>query len=287
MARHHKLQKTSKHKKIKAIDPFYSGPRRDILFKDRKYSNKPPSDLTGQEIPRKVREMMKAKEQLKNKTPAQKSRSSARREGSQIWTQDTTAAQVPVFKKGKYEGISHFYRRMDKAAQESITKAELESQFDVKFERTGKNKLTLTNQKDPVLETEDGEKAEVVKSTKTKRRKEKLMQKMEERTAFERDEFDEFHDDIKFGEVVEAPPQINAAPRKAPEVKKAGDKRLLLIEALKPAPEPEAEKPRSLFDELPTLDTATVRALRREEARSRAVDTYRKLKKFKNNKKKA
>lgn len=61
---------------------------------------------------------------------------------------------APEFKQGKYETLSHFYRRMDKAAQEAIMKAELEVQFDVNFERKGRNKLVVSKTRDPVEEDE-------------------------------------------------------------------------------------------------------------------------------------
>jgi hypothetical protein len=90
--------------------------------------------------------MMKAKEAIrKEKVGGETSRSRNKYAGLQ---KDKDV--VPEFKRGKYETQLHFYRRMDKAAQESITKAELEVQFDVNFERQGKNKLVVSTRKDPL-----------------------------------------------------------------------------------------------------------------------------------------
>ena len=64
----------------------------------------------------------------------------------------------------------------------------------------------------------------------------------------------------------------------------AGGKRLLCTEVFRPVIQTIPEK-RSLFDKLPELDhldTSAVQALRQEEARRRAVDTYRKMKKSHN-----
>lgn len=206
------------------------------------------------------------------------------------------------FKQGKYETQLHFFRRMDKTAQEAITKAELEVQFDVKFERQGKNKLIVSKTTDPLA----GHKATKSKiepevnrryilngggairhqiepifslnlkridifccCSKSQKRKEKLHEKVKQKKAYNRDEFAEMHgkswlrvfceefsawlkassgillstdfavpgvsfdffrfvgtvfvfqiaDTVEFGEVVMAPPQMNAAPRKAPRVK--------------------------------------------------------------------
>ena len=103
---------------------------------------------------------MKAKEQLKSSEGGD-----TRRSVQKVNSHTSRNPAAPVFKKGKYESVASFYRRMDKAAQESITKAELETQFDVKFERSGKNKLTLSSQTDPVLDLDGDAKPETTKTT--------------------------------------------------------------------------------------------------------------------------
>ena len=108
-----------------------------------------------------------------------------------------------------------------------------------------------------------------------------------------------------------APPQLNAAPRKAPKVKvqkkisfrskvrcnrvwrntqgtifssffqAAGDKKLLLLAQLYPEAEVEEQpEKKSLFADLPAAVTATsIAAARQEVSRQNAVDAYRLLKK--------
>lgn len=116
-------------------------------------ANQPPPTTDGsQEIPYKLRVIMEAKKQqdLEKKSPA-------KRKKKPTIINKAGMAQHPEFKQGKYETLPHFYRRMDKAAQEAITKAELEVQFDVEFEKQGKNKLVISKKKDPVKEKNNTE----------------------------------------------------------------------------------------------------------------------------------
>ncbi|OQV23838.1 hypothetical protein BV898_02188 [Hypsibius exemplaris] len=285
---HRRTQKTSKHKKIKACDPFYSGPRKDHVFKADKNANKAPTGAVGeQEVPRKLRELIKAKDAMKNApAPARTNgrRAQAKNRNKYAALQQASKAGGPVteFKQGKYESQLGFFRRMDKTAQEAITKAELEVQFDVNFERQGKRKLIVSKNKDPLAvhkPTKTPMEPEVTRS-KSQKRREKLHQKVQDRKAYERDEFAEMHDEVQFGEVVMAPPQMNSAPRKAPKVKAAGDKKLILLTKLHPDVEEAEPEKRSLFaDLLPDVNAESIAAARQEVKRQHAVNAYRQMKK--------
>lgn len=109
-------------------------------------ANKEPEE---QKIPRKLLEIMKYKEQEKTSSSISKKAKSRNK-----FAQSGMTTQVQ-FKQGKFETIAHFCKRMDKAAHEAITKAELEVQFDVKFERQGKNKLVVSTEGDPVNQMKD------------------------------------------------------------------------------------------------------------------------------------
>ena len=122
-------------------------------FRANKYANKAPTGAAGQqEIPRKLRELMEAKEALKSAPSAKRNRNAPRNRNkyADLAESGKEKTGAPRFKQGKYETQLSFFRRMDKTAQEAITKAELEMQFDVNFEKQGKNKLVISTRKDPL-----------------------------------------------------------------------------------------------------------------------------------------
>ncbi|XP_055342924.1 coiled-coil domain-containing protein 137-like [Paramacrobiotus metropolitanus] len=262
--RHHRTQKSSKHKKIKAIDPFYSGPRRQIMFKADKNANKPPSLGAGvQEVPRRLRDIVRGTADSNKQKPQKRK------------AKGLLMHQRPDFKQGKYETLTNFYRRMDKAASDAITKAELEMQFDVHFDKKGKNKLTIAKKKDPVTSE-----VPAPKVSKSQKRKLKLQRKVEEKMAEDVDEFAEMADTFTFGEVVDAPPDIKAAPHKAPERKKGGKKNLLLLKSVSGSsgvhPNPDN------FNSSSKTTTQSISSARQEQLRQESVQAYRQLKKQRN-----
>ncbi|XP_050392088.1 coiled-coil domain-containing protein 137 [Patella vulgata] len=230
--------KSIKHKKLKSVDPFYHGERKDMLFagKDQK-----PTSLE-QEIPRKaleVLELMKQTEQVKKgrKRQKQKNKNKNKLKNSVICEEnkhkqirDVPQLEVEESKSNMFvqrpgESDKRFLHRLNEESKKAMLMAKLADKWDAE-----------------VVETEDGEyklKKEKKPSEKKRRReaqkKEKKMLKKEEKLIDGYQDFKTFEDRVEFGEIVHAPPSLSALPRKANREeggRKPGAKSLILKDIL-------------------------------------------------------
>ncbi|ESO93383.1 hypothetical protein LOTGIDRAFT_232784 [Lottia gigantea] len=223
-----KPQKSKKHKKLKAVDPFYHGERKDKLFKG---INQKPQSLE-QEVPKKaleVLELMKETKKMKKKKKKAKHQVSMKpeefRKTVNNSNNDNNLGISNALKQQPGETDRRFLHRLNEESKKAMLMAKLADKWDA-----------------DVVETEDGEfkiKKEKKPSEKKKRRaaekREEKRQKRDEKFIDDYQEFKTFEDHVEFGEVVHAPPSLSSLPRKANKdngARKPGSKSLILKDIL-------------------------------------------------------
>ncbi|XP_069511237.1 coiled-coil domain-containing protein 137 [Ambystoma mexicanum] len=221
----------------------------------RKKVNAKPKNLDDQEIPFKLREIMKLQKEMSQPKKKRKRKAENKYKASQrpeVPFQPLNI-MVPKFKKKKTESVHHFIQHMDNVA---------------------KHVMFLTNNQ-PVREPEKLEPLEE-ESAKTKpkkefdRRREVKMLKKKAGKKVDQLEKEMFQDRVQFGEVAMEPPTFTVKPRKGVDNVKPGERQLLL---------------KNLFNKgndttpkikLPPASLARQRII--EEERERVVQAYRALK---------
>ncbi|XP_075999367.1 coiled-coil domain-containing protein 137 [Genypterus blacodes] len=244
--------KQNKHKEAgKQADKAGQHPSDKKLKRDGKVKKAKEDHLN--DIPFRLREIMKSKERMKMGNKAKKLKKAIISKNEQ--TQDGDIA-VPHFKRKKQESASAYIRRMENEAQ---------------------HVLFLTNnqvERRPELKAEKQEKpADKGKSEKRKEydkvRLQKLQQKKLDRQVAELEK-EMFVDHIPFGEVSMAPPSLSVKPRKSMLKPETGGTKDLLLNSLLGHTSASA-----------TAKPSMARQRIVEEERVRAVEAYRLLKKQK------
>jgi len=247
--RHRKIESSKRHKKVKAVDPFYDGHRKKLLDKDAGLVNRAPKDIHGQEIPRKMKEMMEMSEKIAKGVLPVKRKRKKRRKGLEIEIKgdDFGVMQpgmkrplkpAPTFKMKPHETEYTFLARVGRIAHEVVERTKLESKLDVDITRKESGEIQVTKQNDidgelrKELNIEDDKKSGRKKSEKHIKRRIKEKEKKEKKKEDKIDEFKVINnDEIPFGEVVTQPPNLNFYPKNAPE-KNTGYKSLILNKML-------------------------------------------------------
>ncbi|KAK7167247.1 hypothetical protein R3I94_001593 [Phoxinus phoxinus] len=201
----------------------------------------PASDDHLQQIPRRLRDIMKSKETMK-----QGSKKRGKASKPKLLSGDIP---VPHFRRGRHESEKAYINRMTQETE---------------------HVLFLTNnqlERQPEVELKEEEKTEEKKSpkknwlNKEKRRHQRKKLNQQE----EREEEEMFKDEVAFGEVVMAPPLLSVKPRKA-TVKPQGAPKVLLLNSLLGHSPVSVVKP------------SMARKRMMEEERERAVQLYRQMK---------
>ncbi|ROL51133.1 Coiled-coil domain-containing protein 137 [Anabarilius grahami] len=208
--------------------------------KSKKHAD-PASDDHLQQIPRRLREIMKSKEMMNQGFQKKKKASKP-----EMVTGDIP---IPHFRRGRQESEKAYISRMNQETEHVLflTNNQLERQPEVelkKEEKTEKKKSTKKNW---------------LNKGKLRQQKKKLNQQEE------REEEDMFKDEVPFGEVAMAPPSLSVKPRKATIKPQGASKGLLL---------------NSLLGHSPVSVTKPSMARKRimEEERERVVQLYRQMK---------
>ncbi|XP_077109502.1 coiled-coil domain-containing protein 137 isoform X2 [Ranitomeya variabilis] len=223
---------------------------------EKKKTNSKPKDLDTQEIPFKLREIMRSRMEMNN--PKKKKKKPAKKQGPDN-EELQTDIKVPKFKRKIHEPVYAYLERMDRETQHVI--------------------FLSKNQPDRMPETEVNEKGkpvtEVAKKEKSQKKKDfdrrrldKFLKRKEDKKET-RLEKDIFTDTVMFGEVVTEPPTLTVKPRKSADKTKPGEKKLLL---------------KSLLDKASTSSPPVISMARKrllEDERERVVQAYRDLKKKK------
>ncbi|XP_022313202.2 coiled-coil domain-containing protein 137-like isoform X1 [Crassostrea virginica] len=215
-----KLQRSKKNKKLKIVEADYSNESRKK--NSRKDANLAPTS-DDQCIPNKVKEIMK----YKGKTPKQLQREhiteNNRKAKKQVYMErgmTRPMAEAPKFLQGKREKKKDFMKRVEVETRKILHRHQLSQKFKVDMDAL-----------------EAGEIKRHKKKMKEKQ-KERLLQKKQKKSGKKIrnvDEFKDYEDKVKFGEVVYEPPSLTALPRKAIKeetVPRPGKKSLLLKEIL-------------------------------------------------------
>ncbi|XP_041078225.1 coiled-coil domain-containing protein 137 isoform X2 [Polyodon spathula] len=258
-----------KHRKIKAVDPFYHGPRKDQLQgKGKKSDVKPHSMDNLEHIPFRLREIMRSKERMKKQqnkkmtavasslTPTPTHKPAPTPKPSPKPASDAVQLQadipVPRFRKRRQESEAAFMNRMDRETQHVMFLT--------------KNQLIREPEREQPLEKGKSEN----KKEYDRSRLNRLLKKKEDRKEL-REEKEKFIDTVKFGDVAMAPPTLTVKPRKA-QTRTEGRMKGLLLTSLMGTPVAAATG---------SVKSSMARQRMMLEERERVVKAYRDLKKIK------
>uniref|UniRef100_A0A667HME0 Coiled-coil domain containing 137 n=1 Tax=Lynx canadensis TaxID=61383 RepID=A0A667HME0_LYNCA len=234
----------------------WPGPR----SKEKKKVNCKPPNQDEQEIPFRLREIMRSRQEMKNPISNKK----RKKEAEPWWTslsaqmafrktleKEAKGAEpdiaVPKFKQRKWESDGAYIQRMEQEAQHVLF--------------LSKNQVARQPEVQVAPKKEKSER----KKAFQKRRLDRVRQRREEKAA-ERLEQELLRDTVKFGEVALQPPELTAQPRMSKGGGQPGKKSLMLRMLLSPGG---VSQP---------LTASLARQRIVGEERERAVQAYRALK---------
>uniref|UniRef100_A0A8C6MMX1 Coiled-coil domain containing 137 n=1 Tax=Moschus moschiferus TaxID=68415 RepID=A0A8C6MMX1_MOSMO len=230
-----------------------SAPRPGPRSKEKKKVNCKPKNQDEQEIPFKLREIMRSRQEMKNPISNKKRKKEAQAAFSKTLEKEAKGVEpdiaVPKFKQRKWESDRAYVRRMEQEAQHVL--------FLSKNQAIRQPEVQAAPRK---------EKSERKKAFQ-KRRLDRARQRREEKAA-ERLEQELLQDTVKFGEVALQPPELTAKPRMSVSRDQPGKKSLMLKKLLSPG---SVSQP---------LTTSLARQRIVAEERERAVNAYRALKRL-------
>ncbi|KAG5279784.1 hypothetical protein AALO_G00081560 [Alosa alosa] len=217
--------------------------------KKPKYNDKPNQNEHLEQIPFRLREIIKSKERMKMGAKQLK-----KIKKSLVPKPQDGDIPIPEFRRKQSESETSFLKRMARETDHVmfLTKNQLE--------------------REPELElSEQEQKAGKRKSEKKKEHGQNRLQRLHQKKLdrqVQREEKERFEDKVEFGEVAMAPPTLSAKPRKAPNKSTGASKGLLLNSLLGHTP-------------VSVVNPSMARQRIMEEERVRVVEAYRHLKKQK------
>ncbi|KOC69361.1 Coiled-coil domain-containing protein 137 [Habropoda laboriosa] len=246
-----------KHRGVK--DPLQQQAKRQAELENK--INAPPKDPVDQPIPKSLERIVKLKDAIKsgkvvrvNRTKRKKRKDAlicvGRGNPKPLHPKAKPDKVVPIFEQRPGENEEKFMRRVNRETQAFINETAFENKYGVQVNRnleTGRveglskcditefDKIQRVNAKHRNIKKKKKKTTEEPKMTKAEKRKEKLKLKKQKQLEEKIDDFDSFKDQVKFGEVVHEPPQLQVRPRKAETIStsKPGKKELLLHSVLK------------------------------------------------------
>jgi Txe/YoeB family toxin of Txe-Axe toxin-antitoxin module len=202
-----KPQKSRKHKKMKAIDPFYTGDRPSD--RNAYKFDLAPRHGDEQELSRSVREIIQLKTIAKSGNRRQRKRASGSG-GEDINTNEKLGViergvtrpfkSSPEFKQQRGESQAAFLRRIDEETRAVIQKAK----FDDKYH--------MDSDSEPEQTTEASRNDKKMK--RLKRKREKLAEHRRRKKEDKFGDFEQLKDKVQFGEVAMQPPMLTARPKR-------------------------------------------------------------------------
>ncbi|NXF66951.1 CC137 protein, partial [Ciccaba nigrolineata] len=212
--------------------------------KERKVDNMKPKHPDEQEIPFRLRELIRSREAMKRPNSGKKRAAEKKQQPKSQGPKAQGDIPVPKFKRGKGESERSYVCRMEQEVQRLLflTKNQLQREPEKQAPEKSKRKKEFQNKK---LE-------------KARKKKEEKKEAMLEKSLFQ--------DTVAFGEVVTQPPTITSRPRGRGPAEQAGRKQLLLTSRL------------GRSQASPVSPAAPVSMARRrivEEERARVVQAYR------------
>ncbi|XP_072098552.1 coiled-coil domain-containing protein 137-like [Mobula birostris] len=256
--------------KVQRAKPGSSGLRDRQQRRDSKprKSNMKPKNIDEQEIPFKLREIMRSKEELKRKMKKRKPKPEKPKRTSALGGSDPHGdVRVPKFKRKKRESVKNYIQRMEQEAKHVIFMSENQLPRYPEMEDKGKEKDSHVKSKSERKKESD------------KKRLRRLVGKKIERKMMKQEK-EMFTDIVPFGEVAMQPPTLTAKPRKSQTTDKPGGRQLLLKSLIGDSKcGSERTKVISPDVELPRMSMARQRIMLEE--RERVIKAYRALKKQK------
>ncbi|NXT27898.1 CC137 protein, partial [Syrrhaptes paradoxus] len=227
------------------VGPWQGPPRWFSRRKERK-DNMKPKHPDQQEIPFRLRELMRSREAMKRPDPGKRRAAEKKQQPKAKGPAAPGDIPVPKFRRGKGESERSYICRMEQEVQRVLFLTENQLQREPEKEATApeksKRKKEFQNKK---LE-------------KARKKKEEKKEAMLEKSLFQ--------DTVPFGEVVKQPPTITSRPRGRGPAEQAGRRRLLLTSRL------------GHSQVSPLSPAAPVSMARRrivEEERARVIQAYR------------
>ncbi|XP_020790685.2 coiled-coil domain-containing protein 137 [Boleophthalmus pectinirostris] len=223
------------------------------LGKKMKQATKKAKEDHMEQIPFRLREIMRSKEQMK--TGARKRKKL--KQASQLKNTQEGEGDIPVphFKRRKGESEKAYLRRMEAAARHVLFLSQ--------------NQVERKPELDPDQQERRADKG---KSEKKKQYAKERVLKMQQKKLDKQEtklEKEMFVEDVPFGEVSMAPPSLSVKPRKAQDKSQMSSKNLLLNSLLGQKVASDPAKP------------SMARQRIMEEERQRVVEAYRHMKKQK------
>ncbi|NXD62069.1 CC137 protein, partial [Eolophus roseicapillus] len=188
------------------------------LFSPRKQKldNLKPKHPDEQEIPFRLRELIRSREAMKRPDPGKQKTAEKKQQPKSKGSKAQGDIPVPKFRRGKGESERSYVCRMEQEVQRVLflTKNQLqrEPEKELMAPEKSKRKKEFQNKK---LE-------------KARKKKEEKKEAMLEKSLFQ--------DTVAFGDVVTQPPTITSRPRGQGPAEQAGRKRLLLTPRLGQSP---------------------------------------------------
>uniref|UniRef100_A0A8C3KKA7 Coiled-coil domain containing 137 n=1 Tax=Calidris pygmaea TaxID=425635 RepID=A0A8C3KKA7_9CHAR len=214
--------------------------------KEKKMVNMKPKHPDEQEMPFRLRELIKSREAMKRPDPGKRQAAEKKQQPKSKGPKAPEDIPVRKFRRGKKESERSYICRIEQEVQRVLFLTKNQLQREPEKEATApeksKRKKEFQNKK---LE-------------KARRKKEEKKEAMLEKSLFQ--------DTVAFGEVVTQPPTITSRPRGRGPTEQAGRKRLLLTSRL------------GQSQASPVSPAAPVSMARRrivEEERARVIQAYR------------
>ncbi|NXJ98354.1 CC137 protein, partial [Corythaixoides concolor] len=214
--------------------------------KEKKMDNMKPKHPDEQEIPFRLRELIRSREAMKRPKPGKRQAAEKKQQPKAKGPGAQRDVPVPRFKRGKGESERSYVCRMEQEVQRILFLTKNQPQREPEKEATApeksKRKKEFQNKK---LE-------------KARKKKEEKKEAMLEKSLFQ--------DTVAFGEVVTQPPTITSRPKGRGPAEQAGRKRLLLTSRLGRS----QASPVS-----PAVPVSMARQRIVEEERARVIQAYR------------
>ncbi|XP_074016158.1 coiled-coil domain-containing protein 137 [Numenius arquata] len=211
--------------------------------KEKKMDNMKPKHPDEQEMPFRLRELIKSREAMKHPDPGKRQAAEKKQQPKSKGPKAPGDIPVPKFRRGKKESEHSYICRMEQEVQRILFLTKNQLQREPEKEATApeksKRKKEFQNKK---LE-------------KARKKKEEKKEAMLEKSLFQ--------DTVAFGEVVTQPPTITSRPRGRGPTEQAGRKQLLLTSRL------------GQSQASPAAPVSMARRRIVEEERARVIQAYR------------
>ncbi|NXJ17516.1 CC137 protein, partial [Dicrurus megarhynchus] len=220
------------------------GPAVPLRSRKEKKDNMKPKHPDEQEIPFRLRELMRSREAMKRPDPGKRRVAEKKQQQKSKGPKAPGDIPVPRFRRGKGESERSYICRMEQEVQRVLFLAENQLQREPEKEVTAPEKSKRKKE------------FQKKKLEKARKKKEEKKEAMLEKSLFQ--------DTVPFGEVVTQPPTITSRPKGRGPAEQAGRKQLLLTARLGQS----QASPVS-----PVMSMARRRIL--EEERARVIQAYR------------